>query len=129
MKRLIFNVVLLLSFINMTEAAKNVITGQMTYAARDAEIDGNKITQGDFMALVNDKLYTTDPDADVVIEKMAAHMCEGKDECFITIFYGEGSDEEKANAVAEVFQKLAPEGEINVICGGQPVYSYIVSVE
>ena len=114
---------------NMTEAAKNVITGQMTYAARDAEIDGNKITQGDFMALVNDKLYTTDPDADVVIEKMAAHMCEGKDECFITIFYGEGSDEEKANAVAEVFQKLAPEGEINVICGGQPVYSYIVSVE
>ena len=113
----------------MTEAAKNVVTGQMTYAARDAEIDGNKITQGDFMALVNDKLLTTDADADVVIEKMAANMCEGKDECFITIFYGEGADEEKANAVAEVFQKCAPDGEINVICGGQPVYSYIVSVE
>ena len=113
----------------MTEAAKSVVTGQMTYAARDAEIDGNKITQGDFMALVNDKLLTTDADADVVIEKMAANMCEGKDECFITIFYGEGADEEKANAVAEVFQKCAPDGEINVICGGQPVYSYIVSVE
>ncbi|MBQ7093026.1 MAG: DAK2 domain-containing protein, partial [Clostridia bacterium] len=108
---------------------KNVVTGQMTYAARDAEIDGNKITQGDFMALVNDKLLTTDADADVVIERMAANMCEGKDECFITIFYGEGADEEKANAVAEVFQKCAPDGEINVICGGQPVYSYIVSVE
>ena len=113
----------------MTEAAKNVVTGQMTYAARDAEIDGNKITQGDFMALVNDKLLTTDADADVVIERMAANMCEGKDECFITIFYGEGADEEKANAVAEVFRKCAPDGEINVICGGQPVYSYIVSVE
>ncbi|MBQ2910915.1 MAG: DAK2 domain-containing protein [Clostridia bacterium] len=113
----------------MTEAAKSVVTGQMTYAARDAEIDGNKITQGDFMALVNDKLLTTDADADVVIERMAANMCEGKDECFITIFYGEGADEEKANAVAEVFRKCAPDGEINVICGGQPVYSYIVSVE
>lgn len=113
----------------MTEAAKSVVTGQMTYAARDAEIDGNKITQGDFMALVNDKLLTTDADADVVIERMAANMCEGKDECFITIFYGEGADEDKANAVAEVFQKCAPDGEINVICGGQPVYSYIVSVE
>jgi len=114
---------------NMTEAAKSVVTGQMTYAARDAEIDGNKITQGDFMALVNDKLLTTDADADVVVERMAANMCEGKDECFITIFYGEGADEDKANAVAEVFQKCAPNGEINVICGGQPVYSYIVSVE
>lgn len=114
---------------NMTEAAKSVVTGQMTYAARDAEIDGNKITQGDFMALVNDKLLTTDADADIVVERMAANMCEGKDECFITIFYGEGADEEKANEVAEVFQKCAPNGEINVICGGQPVYSYIVSVE
>ncbi|MBR4878606.1 MAG: DAK2 domain-containing protein [Clostridia bacterium] len=114
---------------NMTEAAKSVVTGQMTYAARDAEIDGNKITMGDFMALVNDKLLTTDADADVVIDKMAAHMCEGKDECFITIFYGEGADEDKANAVGEVFQKYAENGEINVIYGGQPVYSYIVSVE
>lgn len=113
---------------NMTENAKNVVTGQMTYAARDAEIDGNKITEGDFMALVDDKLLTTNVDADVVIEDMAQHMC-GKKSDFITIIYGEGADEEKAAAVGEVFQKYAENGEINIIYGGQPVYSYIISAE
>ena len=112
----------------MTENAKNVVTGQMTYAARDAEIDGNKITEGDFMALVDDKLLTTNVDADVVIEDMAQHMC-GKKSDFITIIYGEGADEEKAAAVGEVFQKYAENGEINIIYGGQPVYSYIISAE
>lgn len=80
------------------------------------------------MALVDDKLLTTNVDADVVIEQMAKHMCAQKGD-FITIIYGEGADEEKATAVGEVFQKYAENGEINVIYGGQPVYSYIVSVE
>ncbi|MBQ7087681.1 MAG: hypothetical protein IJM96_09430, partial [Clostridia bacterium] len=60
--------------------------------------------------------------------KITRHLCNRKT-TMVTIFYGEGADEDKANAVAEVFQKCAPNGEINVICGGQPVYSYIVSVE
>ena len=31
--------------------------------------------------------------------------------------------------VLDLFQKAAGDAEINVLCGGQPVYSYILSFE
>ena len=113
---------------NMTNAAKAVSTGQMTYAARNAEIDGKTISEGDFMALVDDKLLATDKDPDIIIKEMAENMCSKKSS-FITIIYGSDVEEEKANSVGDVFQSHAKNAEINVVYGGQPVYSYIISVE
>ena len=55
-------------------------------------------------------------------------MCS-KNTAFITIIYGEGADEEQAQAVADTFQKEAKNAEINIVFGGQPVYSYIISAE
>ncbi len=62
------------------------------------------------------------------MQKLAEGMCSN-DSAFITILYGEGADEEQAQKVSELFQTAAPNAEINVLEGGQPVYSYILSVE
>ena len=56
------------------------------------------------------------------------YLCSRKSG-FITIFYGEGADEQQAEQVKEMFAKEAKNAEITVIEGGQPVYSYIISVE
>ena len=80
------------------------------------------------MALVEGKLLETGKDFFAVMESLAKALC--KEECnFITIIHGEGADEEQAAKVSELFQKAAGEAEINVLCGGQPVYSYLISVE
>ena len=60
--------------------------------------------------------------------RLARDLCSRKSG-FITIFYGEGADEQQAEQVKEMFAKEAKNAEITVIEGGQPVYSYIISVE
>ncbi len=112
----------------MEDAVAAVKSGSVTYAARDSEFDGMHIEEGDHMALVESKLLETGKDFFAVMEALAKALC--KEECnFITIIHGEGADEEQAAKVSELFQKVAGEAEINVLCGGQPVYSYLISVE
>ena len=62
------------------------------------------------------------------MQKLAKGLID-RNSSFITILYGEGADEAQADSVREIFQKEAKDAEINVISGGQPVYSYIISVE
>ena len=112
----------------MEAAIEAVKSGSVTYAARDSEFDGRSIQEGDHMALTEGKLLETGKDFFAVIEALAKAMC--KEECnFITIIHGEGADEAQADKVREIFQKASGDAEINVLCGGQPVYSYLVSVE
>lgn len=112
----------------MTAALAAVQTGQITYAARDSSFDGHDIHEGDFMAMLEGKLLASSRSFDDVMRKLGRAMC-GRKSQFITIFYGEGSTPEQAEQVRELFAKEAKNAEISLICGGQPVYSYIISVE
>ena len=112
----------------MEAAIEAVKSGSVTYAARDSEFDGRSIQEGDHMALAEGKLLSTGKDFMAVLADLAKEMCKG--ECnFVTIIYGEGTDEQQADQVRELFQKASGDAEINVLCGGQPVYSYLISVE
>ena len=46
-----------------------------------------------------------------------------------TIFYGEGATEEEATELESMIRDKFKDLETAVIPGGQPVYSYIISVE
>ena len=112
----------------MEAAIEAVKSGSVTYAARDSEFDGRSIQEGDHMALVEGKLLSTGKEFMTVMADLAKELCKG--ECnFITIIHGEGADEQQADQVRELFQKASGDAEINVLCGGQPVYSYLISVE
>jgi len=112
----------------MEAAIAAVKSGSVTYAARDSEFDGRSIQEGDHMALVEGKLHDTGKDFFAVMDSLAKALCKG--DCnFITIIHGEGADEQQAEQVRAIFEKHCGEAEINVLCGGQPVYSYLVSVE
>ncbi len=112
----------------MQAALANVQTGQITYAARDSSFDGHDIHEGDFMAMLEGKLLASSRKFDDVMHKLGRAMCSRKSQ-FITIFYGEGATAEQAEQVRDFFTKEAKNAEINLIEGGQPVYSYIISVE
>ena len=112
----------------MSEAAKTVSTAQITYAARDSEFDGFQITEGDYLALLNGKLFATDKNVDVLLAKLAEHgKSEGSE--LIGLFYGEDVSEQDAAAAAAVFESACPDAEVSVLEGGQPVYYYIISFE
>ena len=114
---------------NMMQAAKNVATGQVTFAARDSEFGSKKIKEGDIIGLDNGKLTVTERTANKALYKLAKSMIN-KEMSFVTLISGEGiSDEEAAKAVEMLENKFADQVDITYIKGDQPVYYYIFSVE
>ena len=112
----------------MTAAAENVTTAQITYAARNSDFDGFAINEGDYLALCDGKLLGTDRSLDVLLEKLA-QVAADKNAEFITVYTGEGVDDEQAQQASDIFQARCPDAEITALPGGQPVYYYIVAIE
>ena len=48
---------------------------------------------------------------------------------FINIFYGADIQEPDAEAALELFRQHAPDAEVNLVSGGQPIYYYLISAE
>lgn len=112
----------------MTEAAENVVTAQVTYAARNSDFDGFAISAGDYLALTDGKLFGTDQKLETLLDQLAA-LAADKGAEFITVFYGDGVTQEDAQRAEQRFADACPEAEVSMLPGGQPVYYYIISIE
>ena len=112
----------------MTESLSTVTTAQITYAARNSDFDGFDIHEGDYLALEEGKLFGTDTNLDVLLEKLA-HDAQEREASFISVYFGADVTEDDAAHAAEVFTSICPDAEIAVLSGGQPVYYYIISME
>ena len=114
----------------MTEAAGAVETGQVTFAARDSEVDGKPIKQGQMMGMANGAIKFIGDDKEQIAFETAESMIDTSVHSLVTIIFGEGADESGAQAVEQkLVEKFGSDIEISIVDGGQPVYYYIISVE
>lgn len=114
----------------MTEAAGAVETGQVTFAARDSEVDGKPIKQGQMMGMANGAIKFIGDDKEQIAFETAESMINTSVHSLVTIIFGEGADENGAQAVEQKLgEKFGSDIEISIVDGGQPVYYYIISVE
>ena len=114
----------------MTAAIKQVLSGSVTYAVRDTQFNGEKISQGNIIGLLDNVITKVGTSVDSVAVELLCSMIENKgDDCMATIFYGEGANEDSAQAVADAVNEKYPDAEITVQYGGQPLYYYYFSVE
>jgi len=112
----------------MTEVLGTVDTMQITYAARNSDFDGYDIHEGDYLAIYGSALFGTSKDIKVLLRALAEKVRdEGKE--FITIYYGQDIQEKHAKKAADLFTQICPDADVNLICGGQPVYYYLISAE
>ena len=112
----------------MTEALGTVDTMQITYAARNSDIDGYDIHEGDYLALYGSALFGTSQDIRVLLRSLAEKVRdEGKE--YITIYYGADVKEKHAQKAADLFADICPDADVNLLRGGQPVYYYLISAE
>lgn len=113
----------------MTKALEQVSSGAVTFAARDSELDGQKIRKNEVLALDNGKLSFTEKDVNKAAYKLTKKMVKG-DTSYVTLIYGADITEEKAQQLYEQLSaKLNSRIEITLLHGGQPVYYYLISVE
>lgn len=113
----------------MLEAAGNVDTGLVTFAARDSEFGSEAIRKGDILGLKNGKLDYIEKDPVSTCVRVARSLTS-KQTSFITLIYGEGITEEQAQeAKRRLAEKVHSDVEITLVNGGQPIYYFIISVE
>ena len=115
--------------LQMMKAAEGVHTAQVTFAARDSEMSGERIKKGQILGMEDGKITLVDNDSVDVAYRVTRRLIKKHSGSIVTILYGEDTDEATANALCERLQNRFPNVEYNVINGGQPVYYFMVSVE
>ena len=115
---------------NMISAFENVETAQVTFAARDSEVDGKPIKQGEIMGLCNGKIKFIGKSVTDIAIKSTQKLFKKGEHSLITIIFGEGASEEDATIVEEALsKKFGNDVEISIVNGNQPIYYFIISVE
>ena len=106
----------------MTNYLDNVKTGEITYAIRESKNNGINIKKDDYMKIVTShktRISTAKNLVDKIVEKRSE---------IITIIYGKGIKQSEIDElVAHIEENF--DLEIDLIDGGQEVYTYIISVE
>jgi len=113
----------------MTRAIEAVQTGEVTFSVRDTVFGDLEIKEGDILGLWNGKIHMTGETPEQVLSDLLAAMVAEQGGEVISIYYGEGIDEAKAEQVVSQLRERFPEHEIEVQYGGQPLYFYVFSLE
>ncbi len=115
--------------LQMMKAAAGVHTAQVTFAARDSEMRGERIQKGQMLGMEDGKITLVSDDLLDTAYRVTRRLVKKHNGSLVTVFYGADADEAQANALTERLQARFPNVEINIVNGGQPVYYFLVSVE
>ena len=113
---------------NMVREMENVKTAQITYAVRTTNIDGMDIEQGDIMGLGDHGMLSVGKSVDGTAMAALKAMID-ENSALVTIYYGSDIGEADALRLADQARAEFPDAEIELQCGGQPIYYYLISVE
>jgi DAK2 domain fusion protein YloV len=112
----------------MTEALKQVVSGEVTYAVRDSQFGNLEIAEGDILGLIDDKITATGRDIFEVAKKVLENM-NWREKDIVTVFYGKDMAEEEVNQLSEWLESEKSDIEVEIYAGRQPLYYYILGVE
>jgi dihydroxyacetone kinase-like predicted kinase len=110
----------------MNEAIGGVTTLSFTRAVRDADIDGMNIKDGQVLGLLNGKVKAADPD---ILATLAALADNVADASFLSIYCGADASAEVTAKIEAMLKEKAPNAEVLVADGGQPLYDYVIAAE
>jgi uncharacterized protein len=112
----------------MNEAIAHVKTVEITEAIKPANLNGLKIKKKQSIGLLDDDLLAAGNDPEDVLHKILGKVHLRKNE-ILTIYYGQDIQQTQAELVGQHLRAKYPQLQVEVVRGGQPHYSYIVSIE
>lgn len=113
---------------NMSEDLNSVISGEVTRAIRDTEINNVQIKKDDYLGIIDGNIEIDNPDLINATIEMIEKMLDDDSE-IITLMYGSDATESQAQAIVDQLEEKYDDLEFEVHDGGQPVYYFLVSVE
>jgi DAK2 domain fusion protein YloV len=113
---------------NMEKARTAVKSVEVTRAVRSTKLGGFDIKKHQAIGFLNGDLVAVGDSPDVVVQDVLKRVNLDEAEV-ITIYYGDDTTADAAEAVGDSLDKQHPQLQVEVVQGGQPYYNYIVSVE
>jgi dihydroxyacetone kinase-like predicted kinase len=107
----------------MEEALKGAVTLEVTWASRDAEVDGVKVLKDKPIGLLDGRLVLMGETPEEVLEGLI--RLAGEDKEILTLFLGPNTPKEKAEEVARKFPGLV----VEILPGGPDLYAYLGVLE
>lgn len=112
----------------MTDAAANVLAGEVTLAARTTNVNGIAVREGQPIGLVDDMLTAACNTVDEAAREVVQQMLAGRGGALVTLYAGEGAAAAETEALAAALRE--EHGcEVEIVEGGQPHYPYLIGVE
>lgn len=112
----------------MNRAMKTVSTLQVTYSVRDTQMGDREIRKDDTLGILDGEIVASGEDREAVILK-ALDAAVSEDSEILTLYYGEEVSAQEASDLADALGGRYGQLEVEVYPGGQPVYSYLFSIE
>jgi uncharacterized protein len=110
----------------MQEALAPVVTGEVTIASRDTQLNGLPIKEGDYLGLAEGEAVASGSDfeetAAAVVERLLAEP-----RGLMTLLTG--ADEPELNGLLKRIGERYPDVELDVQAGGQPHYPLLLAAE
>lgn len=112
-----------------TAAARGIIDAEITYAVRDASVNGREVKKGEFMALSQHQIKATADNAEDALLELLSSLEDIDDYEIINVFVGCAVSDECRAELTERIEAAYPDHELIVYKGGQEIYSYLIAIE
>lgn len=113
---------------SMDLASASIETLEITRAVRDSTVDGQSVIEGQFMAILDGALVALSDNPEDAAREGISHSSVDEDS-ILTLYWGEDATEEQADQLRESLESTYDGAEVEVYPGGQPHYTYLLSVE
>ncbi|MDD4316793.1 MAG: DAK2 domain-containing protein [Clostridia bacterium] len=111
----------------MQKAATAITCLQVTHAVRDTEMDGFNLHSGDIIG-IGHGIVAQGSDVNVVAQQ-AICASVTPSHTTMTLYYGKDVTGEVAAALQDTLMGVYPDMDVIAVCGGQPHYFYLISLE
>lgn len=112
----------------MIDEMQQVKYAEVTHAVRDSSINGLSIKDGDIIGILSGEITVTGSTPEDVLFKLLEHMVNDESS-LITFFFGDEINEDEASKVNDTIIERYSDCDVEYHFGGQPHYSYLISVE
>jgi DAK2 domain fusion protein YloV len=112
----------------MTEAADEVVAGEVTQAIRDSSCELGPIKEGDFMGVGPGGIKAVAADlADAAVGLLDAIVTDEHE--IVTVIEGDGATAGTTRHLTQWLEEHRPDVEAEIHHGGQPLYPYYFGIE
>ncbi|MBQ9558056.1 MAG: DAK2 domain-containing protein [Clostridia bacterium] len=113
---------------NVESIIAGVVTGMVSRASRDAEVDGVSVRKDEYIGFADDKIYFDSPDKCEALLGLAEKLDSASRDVMLLIC-GRDTTEEEAQSVYATLAERYKRTEVIMIDGGQPIHDFVLILE